>query len=298
MIQQPRVGRIENGGSGGADEAVKDDRNARRPCGQNRAADRRLFAPAKGGQYRGTIADDALVPFQPPPDRVDLAGDSGRVRTCSGPGPFGHLAAERGRRQSRRDSRIADPHLTQNEDIGAVIHRRGTLPERVEAVGFGHCGAFGEVPGRPVKIQRDDRQLGSVDCAKLVDRRAAVFEIRDHLGGDFLRIGVHALRADAVIAGEDQGLRLPDLGPGSAAPCRHELGQFLQPSQRSRRLGQRVLPCPRRLGGGRVGLGQTIGQLGNVGKGGEARQAHVISLSGEGRQRQARLRPPLPPPID
>ena len=61
-----------------------------------------------------------------------------------------------------------------------------------------------------VQTQRDDRQIRTIQATQLIDRGAARLEIRDHLRGDFLRIGVHALRTNAVIAGKDHRLRPVD----------------------------------------------------------------------------------------
>ena len=238
------------------------------------------------------------MPLQPAFDHLDLVQDARLVRPGAGADPFRDRPAETGRGKGRRDSGIADPHLAQDQDIRALIDRRRPLPERIEAVRLAHRRAFGEIAGRAAQLQRDHRQIGAVGAAKLVDRRPPGLKIRDHLGGHFLRIGVHALRADAVVPGKDQRLRAPDLRSRGAAPGGHEFRDLFQTAQRPRRLGQRVLTRPRGLGRVAVGLGQAVGQRRQGIQRVEGRQAHLISLSWAGRRRQGRPHPPLPRPAD
>ena len=64
--------------------------------------------------------------------------------------------------------------------------------------------------------------------------------------GDRLREGRHALRDDAVIAGEDGDQRVVDMRLRRPLPAGEEGRNLLEPSERAGRLGELRLPLPRR----------------------------------------------------
>jgi multidrug efflux pump subunit AcrA (membrane-fusion protein) len=125
-----------------------------------------------------------------------------------------------------------------------------------------------------VQIERDHRQIRARSAAKLVDRRPAMLEIGDHLHGHFGRIGADPMHADAVIARKDQRLSRAINRARRGPPSGHEHRDLLQPAQRSRRLGQAVLPGARRIGGGLVERGAFRAKSAT-----SARLANIISLS-------------------
>src|SRR3546814_3255116 len=66
-------------------------------------------------------------------------------------------------------------------------------------------------------------------CRQRVDRRAAGFEIGDHLGRDGRGKGADAVRGDAVIAGEDRGARAVEARALARLPAGEEDSDLLQP---------------------------------------------------------------------
>ncbi len=68
--------------------------------------------------------------------------------------------------------------------------------------------------------------------------------------GDFRRIGRDAARRDAMGAGEHRDARMLDPGMGAALPRGQPFGDFLEPTERPRRLGELGLAA-HHLGAGR-----------------------------------------------
>ena len=90
-----------------------------------------------------------------------------------------------------------------------------------------------------IKIKADYRKPGVIDGTKLIDGRSAPFEIGHHLCRDALRIGIYALRTDAVIPGENERLNHVQARHSSSLPSRQKLDKLFQPAQRSHLCGAR-----------------------------------------------------------
>ena len=73
-----------------------------------------------------------------------------------------------------------------------------------------------------------------------VDRRAPAQEVLDHLRGDDLGIGAHALRGHAVVGGEREhdGMRSTLGAPPRSAREPHR--DLLEPAEAARRLGEGI----------------------------------------------------------
>ena len=95
-----------------------------------------------------------------------------------------------------------------------------------------------------------ERRAGG--ARKLIDRGAAGSKVRHHLRRHFGRIGRHALRRHAVIAGEDENLHALQSRRRMALPVREKADQLFKPAEASRRLGQRRFA--RGDGGARGGM--------------------------------------------
>jgi hypothetical protein len=104
-----------------------------------------------------------------------------------------------------------------------------------------------EIRTRPVEVEGNDAQARAGEAAELVDGSPPALEIRDHLGRHGGRIGRHALRDDAVVAGKDQHVDPVEARHGPALPARQPEDDILEPAEASRRLRQARLP---RGGGG------------------------------------------------
>jgi hypothetical protein len=95
----------------------------------------------------------------------------------------------------------------------ALLHRHRRSFDVVGGAGR-HLGV--DQPVALAEIMRhagiDDRQKDPVVPREHVDRGAAVEKVFDHLPGHFLRIGRNARLRGAMIAGEDQQMRLVKLG--------------------------------------------------------------------------------------
>ena len=77
---------------------------------------------------------------------------------------------------------------------------------------MGHGWTTGEVVGRDIQIERNDRQVIAENVRHCVDRAAARLEIRYHLLGDVCRVGRDALGRNPMVSREDDDLHLLDNG--------------------------------------------------------------------------------------
>jgi hypothetical protein len=112
-----------------------------------------------------------------------------------------------------------------------------------------------------------DVQLCAKGLGQLVDRRAAMGEVRHHLHRDLSREGRDTARRNPMIPGENHDLRRIGMGLFRALPAGHPDRQTLQPAKGTGGLGQ--LPVPRLGSGDGQGIGpRKIGKAGaDVGKG-------------------------------
>ena len=103
-------------------------------------------------------------------------------------------------------------------------------------------------------MKRFSEQLGK--SGELVDGCAAGGEIGHHLRGDRCRIGGHAARGDAVIAGEhgDGDAIQPRLL--AALPLRQPDREFFETAEAARRLCQILLPLRGDVGESPIAAGQ------------------------------------------
>ncbi len=158
-----------------------------------------------------------------------------------------------------RDCRIADAHFAEAQKIdmsGDGLHPES---ERRRGLLFFQGRGLANVPCRNVERQIENLQAEPMGRADLVDRGASGAKIVHHGAGDRGRIGRHDFLHDTVIAGEhrderpiDRRLRLP-------LPSSQEPGDFLEPAERPRRLGQFRLARVNRL----LGRLRRLGQGGN-----------------------------------
>ncbi len=79
-------------------------------------------------------------------------------------------------------------------------------------------------------------------------------EIRHHLCGDLGRVGRHAARHHAMIAGEHQDLHPVEPRHRAALPARQPHDQILQPAEAAGRLGQLPLALYHRSSRGVVAV--------------------------------------------
>ena len=122
--------------------------------------------------------------------------------------------------------------------------------DRFEELPLLHRRRYGEIGGRAVEIESDHAELGFGHARELIDGGAAGGEVRHHLRGHLCRVGRHALRRHAVIAGEDEDLDRLEARRASALPAREPSDRLLETPQASRRLGE--APLARRDAGGRI----------------------------------------------
>jgi hypothetical protein len=126
---------------------------------------------------------------------------------------------------------VADAHFAETDHLAAVVGElasdRCAARDGRLAVVLAHCRLLDEVvrPEGDLGVDQavadaevvrhagvDDLQLQAVVASEDIDRCAAGEEVLDHLPGHFLRVGRNAGTGGAVIAGEDQQLRLPRVG--------------------------------------------------------------------------------------
>jgi hypothetical protein len=177
--------------------------------------------------------------------RVGLALQPRVVDAGAAPDPFLRLAAEQGAIDRRRDRGVADAHFAEREQIRSARQRLHAESERGRAGALVERGALRDVARRLRQREFVHLQRNLEALAELVDRRAAGLEIGDHRLGDGGRERRHALRDDAVIAGEDGHQRRLDMRL-FALPSRHEFGDLLEPPERACGLGELGLPLARR----------------------------------------------------
>jgi hypothetical protein len=209
--------------------------------GKRRAQDGGEFATAEGCCGFQRIRDDRAVALQSGLDGRYLAAEPGIVHAGPASSPALHIAAEEGCGYGRGRCRVADAHLAEADQIKVFVHGVVAGRDGGEKCSLVHGGFLREVAGRLVEVERDDVQLGIRHAGKLVDRRAAIGEVRHHLNRHFRRIGGNALRGHAVIAGEDDDLDPVELRHVATLPTGQPAGDVLKPAEASARLGEYLL---------------------------------------------------------
>src|SRR5690606_35544221 len=102
-----------------------------------------------------------------------------------------------------------------------------------------------EVSRRRRQIERYDGKRRIVDMRELIDCRAAALEVRNHLRGNRSWVRRNALRANPVVAGEDQDVYAIQPRLRYTLPACKPASEFLEPAEGARRLRQFVLTRPR-----------------------------------------------------
>ena len=208
-------------------------------------------------------------------DHACLARAPGRIDAGAAARDLLGAHAKQARRDRRRCRGVADAHLAEDQEI-RLIDRRARDRALAGLEGENQLrrrerGLGAEIARAAPRLVDDDirhrllRQRAGVDdlqtrtelARQHGDRGAAGGEIGHHGDGDGLRIGRHALRDDAVVAGEDddrhaRGTRL--LGRLQAGKLDREL---LEPAERAGRLRQLRLPRNR-------GVAMDCGEPGTV----------------------------------
>ena len=252
------------------DEAVDQHGNAALGGGDDRAADRCDLEPADGakdvlgGRVREPVLrergvdDSALrvrpVASRPVPSPVKLSA----LR-------FKQRRRDRGRRRG-----VADSHLAENDEIGlgsgSARDRALAAVEGESEIGGTERGLLAEVATATARLVGDDaghrcvrKRAGIDDFERRAEfarqhrnRGASGGEIRHHRDRHLLRIGGDTLGGNAVIAGKDDDRHAFSARPIGVLQARELDRKRLEPAERTRRLGELVLACSRRIAmGGR-----------------------------------------------
>jgi hypothetical protein len=160
------------------------------------------------------------VPRERAIDRRPFALEAGVVDPGAATGPARSAAAEQCGGKRRCRGRVADAHLAETNEISGRRHRVVAGGDGFEELALPHGRRRREVRGRPVEGERQHAQVRAGRAGELIDCRAAGGEVRDHLAGHGRRIGRHALRGDAMVAGEHQHFDLLKPRRRSALPAR------------------------------------------------------------------------------
>jgi adenosylcobinamide-GDP ribazoletransferase len=261
-----RAQRPEHGRRRARHIAVDDHGDALQARRQYGACHGSQFTPAKPAQHLKRIAQMRTMKIDRAAHGIGLALKSCSVDTGAGANPVFRRTAKQRQREGRRDGCVADPHLTDAENV--------TPLRCLHAIGHGGR-AFGLFEGRPesdvlggfLERQFEYLEAQSEGLADLVHRRATGLEIGHHLPRDLLGVGSDSLVDDTVIAGEDCHHDARHPRRVMSLPGAQPFSQLFQPPQRTRRLGQLRLARP--AGGNRIGvsLRQILEQVADIVKG-------------------------------
>ncbi len=234
-----------------------------RPAAPPRAAPRRRCrrsrpaAPARRAAARASTAPATAAISRPPRQRSASSGASPAWRAAAA---APRRACAPGPRRRRRCRARSSPRRRTGR---CTVRRRPwccRCPSRPGTAGRwpGHRVVAGakaaakaasrhrrpvhDVRGRAVQRERDDAQRRAGHPRQLVDRGPPGREVRDHLRGDGGRVGRHAARRHAVVAGEHQHLDPVQPRHRPALPACQPAHQRLEPAEAAGRLGQRGLP--------------------------------------------------------
>ena len=168
--------------------------------------------------------------------------------------------AEQRRGNGRGGGRVADAHLAEDDEIGAILGgalhgptsggecqnelfaRHGRLLREVARATPRLVGRYARNTGARQRARVDDGERHAQLARQHRHRRTPAGEVVQHLHGDVGRIGRDALHGDSVITGEQHDGRVPRTRVLSRLQGSEANGQRLQHAERARRLGQDVLP--------------------------------------------------------
>ena len=278
--QHVGVDRVRDQCRRGDDEAVDQDQHAFFGRAEHGAGHHRDLETAVFGQHvqRGVRPPAALERLR---EQGALAEQAGIVQTGAAAGDGVQVGVVLGADQAvgdqRRRRRVADAHLAEADAVAAVGgERMGNLAAALQRgiallgrhrrlfevvrrarrdLGVDQRAALAEVVTHPgVDHGQPQPHLPAED----IDRRAAGEEVLHHLPGHVLRIGRYASLRRAVVAGEDDDVRLADLGRQRLLHQADLVRQRLELAERAERLGLVVDLLLQR--GGEQGVGRGDGE--------------------------------------
>ncbi len=132
--------------------------------------------------------------------RRDFALEHLAFRTGAGSHPVTRRTAVERIVDRRRNRRIADAHLADAEQVGAVSDRLHAECHGRGAIALGKCCLLGDITGRIIERQIEDFQSEIIGDTDLIDRSTTRCEVLDHLLRHRWWKGRDALLGDAVIA--------------------------------------------------------------------------------------------------
>jgi hypothetical protein len=215
-------------------------------------------------------------------EHAALAEQAGVVQAGAAAGDGIELGVVLGAHQTVGEQRgrrgVADTHLAQADAVAAVVGERmgdaAPALERCVALRGAHGRLFDVVgrAGRDLGVDQpralaevvvdagiDHGEIQPELAGEYVDRRAAGEEVLHHLPGHVLRVGGHAGTRRAVVAGEDDDVRLAQFGFQGLLQQRDLVRERLQAAERAARLGLAVDLVLDRGGEQRVGRGDGVG---------------------------------------
>ena len=210
-------------------------------------------------------------------NHVGLARQPLIIHASAAPCPIRGQPPEHSRRDCRSRGGITNAHFTGHQKVGVGVNGSPAGLQCRHKFAFGHRGRCREIGRRRVQRQRIDIHLGTESFGQLIDGRAAMFKVGDHLCCHLGRKGRDTLRAHPVVACKDDDLRCGDLWPRIAAPAGIPDCQILQPSQRAGRFCQLPIAVLRALAGVLVRAGCRGQQIAEAGNGRKWRLHQVLA---------------------
>src|SRR5919201_135746 len=248
MVERVCAQLDQRGDGSDADEAVEQYRDAGVARCKSSSENGGKLAPAERGCARQRIVEQRRMAGEARVDRGLLSRQALIVDTGAATRPARAAAAEQRRRDGRRSRGIADPHLTEADEVRAgrdgVVAGRDRGEERVLA--HGRC--LREVCRGFIERERNDAQVCADGSSELIDGRAAGGEIRHHLGSDLGVIGGHALFCHAVVARKHENFDPIEAWHAALLPLRKPHDDVFEPPEAAGWLGELALTlgCRRR----------------------------------------------------
>lgn len=216
------------------------------------------LASANAAQGFQRVAQRVAVMFQRHVDNGNFVLQGGACDTRTRSHPACRIAAKQGRCQRGCRRGVTNPHFTEDQQICACNYGCRAAIDRRQAFGLVHRRRLGKIRRRAIQIERHDRQAGSMQSRKLIDRSTAPFEICHHLRSNFCRIGRDAPRCYAMIASKDGDVDLFQLRHGAPLPASQELRAVFQSRQGTGRFGQLVITRTRGIDGSGISRRQGL----------------------------------------